>query len=103
MIRLMSVWYAKNLGDALLADEALGCVVAAFSESYENAGRPAGMGLFVRHESEGRLHCEVVVYFTPAAADVARALGAAPCRTPSRDGLSLLAGADTSMAPRLRP
>jgi hypothetical protein len=61
------------------------------------------MGLFVSHGSEGRLHCEVVVYFTPAAADVGGVLGAALCRTPPRERLSLLAGTDTSMAPRLRP
>jgi len=50
----------------------------------------------MRHESEGRLHCEVRVYFSPAAADVAKAVGAIACKKPASNGLSLLAGPDES-------
>lgn len=95
----MSVWFYRNLGDAMLADEPLSRLTADFVESYEQAGRPHDMALFIRHESDGSLHCEVVVYFSPAAADAARAAGAVPCPTPAPDGLSLLAGADVAVMP----
>ena len=63
---------------------------------YERAGRPPDMAVFVRQESEGRLHCEVRAYFSPAAARVARALDAAPCNRPVPAGLDLLAGTPES-------
>jgi hypothetical protein len=50
------------------------------------------MAVFTRHESEGRLHCKVTAYFSPAAGEVARAFGAQPCAKPARAGLGLLAG-----------
>ncbi len=56
------------------------------------AGKPAEMAVFTRHESEGRLHCEVIAYFSPAAGEAAKALDAEPCAKPSRVGLGLLAG-----------
>ena len=34
----------------------------------------------------------MVAYFSPAAAEVARAVGAEPCEMPVRSGLGLLAG-----------
>src|SRR5690554_2966387 len=67
----MKPWYFRNLGDAMLAGEALGDIEARFLAAYVKAGRPPGMALFSRHESEGRLHCEVVLYLSPAAAAVA--------------------------------
>jgi hypothetical protein len=60
------------------------------------AGRPDDLALFIRHQAEGRLHCEVEVYFPPAAAGVARAVDAMPCRRPAIDGRGLLAGAETA-------
>ncbi len=50
------------------------------------------MAIFTRYESEGRLQCEVVAYFTPAALDVAKIFDAEPCEKPTRSGLGLLAG-----------
>lgn len=90
-------WFTQNLGDAMLAGNALDRIRASFADELfadedEQAGRADERAVFVRHESEGRLHCEVRVYFSPAAACLAEALGASPCNPPSRDGLSLLAG-----------
>lgn len=85
-------WFSKNLGDAMFASEPLNDIKALFLASFIRAGRPQDMALFVRHESEGRLHCEVVAYFSPAAADVAREIGALRCPRPSPDGLSLSVG-----------
>jgi hypothetical protein len=90
----MSSWFCLNLGDAMLADEALGRIQDLFRSSYAKAGAPSGMALFLRHESEGRLHCEVKLYFSPMSDAVARSVRAKPCKQPSRDGLSLLAGSE---------
>ncbi|MDQ2693115.1 MAG: hypothetical protein M3Y68_13840 [Chloroflexota bacterium] len=53
---------------------------------------PPEIAVFTRLESEGRLHCELVVYFSPAAAELARKFGASPCERPAPAGLALLAG-----------
>lgn len=90
----MSSWYTKNLGDAMLAGEQLEQIKSRFLVVYQQARMPKEMAIFFRHESEGQLHCEVKTYFSPAAAEVAVALGAVPCRRPSRDSLGLLAGSD---------
>jgi hypothetical protein len=50
--------------------------------------------LFLRHESEGQLHCDVKLYFTPPTASLAVQLGATPCGKPSRDSLSLFVGSE---------
>lgn len=89
----MSAWFGKNLGDAMLAPEELGRIEAAFAAECGRGGCPADAAVFVRHESEGRLHCEVHVYFSPAAAAVAAAVDADPCARPSPHDLSQLAGA----------
>src|SRR5512138_2714987 len=63
-----------------------------FQPFYVAAGQPVDMAVFTRSESEGRLHCEVIAYFSPAASEVARAFDAEPCLVPARSGLGLLAG-----------
>ncbi len=90
----MNHWFVKNLGDAMLAGEAAAQIQRAFHSEYAKGQSPAEMAVFARHESEGRLHCELVLYFTPAAIDVARACNARPCNQPGRDGLALLAGSE---------
>lgn len=92
----MSRWFSKSLGDPLLAGEPLERIEELFRSEYERAGGPEDMAIFVRHESEGRLHCEVRAYFSPASAPVARGVDAVPCDRPSPEGLSLLAGAPES-------
>jgi hypothetical protein len=92
----MSVWFTKNLGDAMLAGESLEHVKTLFLSAYEQAENANELALYFRHESEGHLHCEVKIYFTPASAQVAKALDATPCRRPSPDGLGLLAGSEAS-------
>lgn len=90
----MNVWFSLNLGDAMLAEEALNRTKALFLTEYLKSNSPRDMALFFRHESEGRLHCEVKVYFSPASALLATALDAAPCNRPSPDDLGLLAGSE---------
>jgi hypothetical protein len=92
----MSVWFTKNIGDAMLAGESLEQIKMLFLSAYEKSENAKEMALFVRHESEGRLHCEVKIYFPPAAAFVAEAVDATPCTKPSPDGLGLLAGSEAA-------
>jgi hypothetical protein len=66
----------------------------AFMKVFHAAGNPSEMAVFTRPESEGRLHCEVMAYFSPAAHDVAIAFDAEPCEKPARAGLGLLAGTE---------
>ncbi len=90
----MRVWFSKNYGDGVLAGEPLGHLEELFLSVYAKAGSPREMAAFIRHESEGRLHCEVKVYFSPAAAAVAGEVDAEPCARPSPDGLGLLVGSE---------
>lgn len=88
----MKPWYSVSLGDGIMAVTPSSEVQAAFAHLFAAAGRPTDMAVFTRPESEGRLHCEVVAYFSPAAQEVAKAFDAEPCERPARDGLGLLAG-----------
>jgi len=88
------MWFSKSLGDGMFASEPLADLKEQCSSIYAKAGAPAEMAVFVRHESEGRLHCEVKVYFSPASAGMARAVGAVPCARPLTRGLSLLVGSE---------
>lgn len=89
----MTTWYSRNLGDAMYGvDAALEGLEASFQREFALAGGPLDMAVFTRLESEGRLHCERVVYFSPAARSSADMFGSDPCQKPARPGLDLLAG-----------
>lgn len=88
----MNTWHTTNLGDAMLAGESLDAVKALFLAEYEKAGQPKEMAVFVRHESEGRLHCEVRLYFSPSSVMAATAVNVVSCARPAPGGLDLLAG-----------
>jgi hypothetical protein len=88
----MDSWYSISLGDGIIAPTPSDEIEQFFVESFNAAGRPANMAVFTRAESEGRLHCEVIAYFSPAAREVAKTFDAQPCEKPERLGLALLAG-----------
>ena len=67
-------------------------IEAEFLKLFTASGKPPNMAIFTRGESEGRLHCEVIAYFSPAARELAAAFDAEPCTKPERTGLSLLLG-----------
>ena len=92
----MSFWFTINLGDAMLAEEPLSRIKELFLAEYVQSNSPKEMAVFIRHESEGRLHCEVKVYFSPASALVAKAVDAVACNKPSPADLGLLAGSEDS-------
>jgi hypothetical protein len=92
----MRNWFIKNLSDAMLAYDQQEHIKQLLLTAYADAGRPKDMGAFIRHESEGRLHCEVKIYFSPMLENVAREVGAEPCGKPSVNGLSMFAGPQDS-------
>lgn len=86
-------WHSKSLGDGEWSDIPSEEIKQLFEPLFESAGKPAEMAVFT-HQQMGSLHCEWVAYFSPAAAEVAIAVGASPCAQPARQGLNLLAGND---------
>lgn len=92
----MSQWHNLNLGDALLADMELERIERAFDDTYGRDRRAEQAAVFFRHASEGQLHCDVIIYFSPAAEDLARRMQADPCAAPPTAGLGLLKGPRTA-------
>ena len=88
----MESWYSKELGDAITASMPSAEIEQAFERVFVTAGKPHNMAVFTRQESEGRLHCEVTAYFSPAAKDIAQAFDAQLCAKPALSNLALLAG-----------
>jgi len=88
----MSDWFSISLGDGITASEPLADIEAQFALARQAAGMPPDMAVFVSHESEGRLHCTVRAYFSPACVTLAQALAAQPCPAPNPVNLTLLAG-----------
>jgi hypothetical protein len=88
----MDIWYSISLGDGMIASTSSAEIEEAFRKLFIAAGQPSNMAVFTRLESEGRLHCEMTAYFSPAAVDAAKAFDAQPCAKPVRAGLDLLAG-----------
>ena len=92
----MDHWYSVSLGDGIMAAGPSTEIEERFQAASTAAGKPPDIAVFVRSESEGRLHCEVIAYFSPAAVEVARAFDAQPCPKPRRAGLGLLTGDERS-------
>jgi hypothetical protein len=92
----MSSWFCKNVGDAMMAFEPLSEIEDQYRSMYPLAACSKEVAVFVRHNSEGHLHCEVEVYFSPASVALAKKLDADPCARPSPYGLSLLIGSKDS-------
>lgn len=91
-VEAMKNWFVKNLGDAMLADDARERIRLRVLSACAGAETPEGMLAFVRHETHGHLYCELKVYFSPMLIAVAKEFNAEPCEKPSPDGLSLLVG-----------
>jgi hypothetical protein len=92
----MDYWYSVSLGDGITASIPSAEIEERFQRAFIAAGKPVEMAIFTRPESEDRLHCEVIAYFSPAVADIANAFDGSPCARPVRMGLKLLAGDERS-------
>lgn len=90
----MNTWYSLNLGDGITAAAPSAEIEEEFRRSFAATNQEVDMAVFTRLESEGRLHCEVIAYFSPAAHELAAVFDAQPCEKPERTGLSLLIGAE---------
>ena len=88
----INTWYSVALGDGMWSPTISAQIEETFLPLFDEAGKPVDMAVFTRSESEGRLHCEVIAYFSPAARGVAETFDAEQCEKPSRAGLGLLAG-----------
>lgn len=88
----MNNWFVVNLGDALMADALLEGIKVLWQSEYGNGNLSNELAVFIRHESEGDLHCVVKVYFAPCTVALAEELGALSCVKPSAQGLGLLIG-----------
>ena len=88
----MDHWYSISLGDGITSVTPAGEIEQSFQTFFSAAGSPHDMAVFTRLDSEDRLHCEMIAYFSPAAQAVAKIFQAQPCAKPVRTGLSLLAG-----------
>ena len=88
----MDYWYSVSLGDGITSVTPSDEVARSFQIFFSVAGSPTDMAVFTRLDSEDRLHCEVIAYFSPAAHEVAKLFDAQPCAKPMRAGLKLLAG-----------
>lgn len=93
---VMKDWFVKNMGDPLLAQELLDQLKVRLSSSYLATGSRNNMAAFIRHESEGRLHCEVKIYMSPRFFTAAKEINAESCKRPQSDGLSIFVGSPES-------
>ncbi len=78
--RIMPSWFKKELGDAIWAAPYLETLKEKFVSIYE-ASCATGEVVLVKYDSASKLHCEVTVYFSPAAATLATSVNAEPLRT----------------------
>ncbi len=88
----MQTWFSQSLGDGVFAFEPKEALREQFMRLFAHTDDANDPAVFTRHELEGRLQCEVIAYFSPAAAALAQKLGAKPCDRPSTQDLDLLAG-----------
>ncbi len=95
---MTNTWHSLSLGDGMTADEPSEEIRAAFLEVYKSTEVVKDSAIFTRNESEGRLHCEVIAYFSPSASALAKVFDAGPCQRPERSGLNLLIGNEQSWA-----
>lgn len=92
----MDRWFVKNLGDALCAFDEQERIREFVDNACLDSGNPDEMAAFFRHESEGKLHCDLKVYFSPTLSSAARMVDAVPCEKPALEGLGILAGSQKS-------
>ena len=83
-------WYSLNCGDPALCGSKVQEILLIFERISSACELPPGAAVFARHESNGDLHCELILYFTPEAITVARAVEAIACNKPVSRGLAKL-------------
>ena len=92
----MTSWCKKNLGDAMLASEALSLIQMHLARLYEATalninGKTENLLAIYRHESQG-LHCSVIIYLTTEFQHIALLDSTRRCDPPSLLDAAFLAG-----------
>lgn len=87
----MTSWCRKNLGDAMLANEALSVIETHLANVYELHSKPENWLAIYRHESQG-LHCSVIVYITNNFQQFATLDNAIICDQPPLSDSAFLSG-----------
>jgi hypothetical protein len=87
-----TAWFTLNLGDASLAAPRLDQIRSRFDVDGGAGLAGPERAIFIRHVSEGRLHCEAILFFPPPLAALAEEFGARVCAAPSPSGLGVFAG-----------
>lgn len=93
----METWYKWHLGepvDNTYVDAAFDFLEGIFPSEVARAGDPPDFAIFKRLETKNHLHCDLVLYFSPAAHGLAELISAQPCEKPARAGLELYVGHD---------
>ena len=84
------MWHSLNLGNGADAYGPTQQIIAAFFLVFHSKGDPKDMAIFSRRDARSN---DVLIYFSPAASDLAKAhSNAISCERPERDRLELLAG-----------
>jgi len=91
---IMSEWYSKDLGDGVQAFAPSGQILEAFIPAFAAAGQPIEMAVYSRYDLKANV---VTVYFSPAAASLAKTFDATSCEKPSFERLGLLVGDQRSV------
>ena len=88
----MSMWFKKQLGDAVMAAPVLETLKEKYIAMYAAPHSNDSPQVWVQYDAAGGLHCEVTVYFSPAAAALAMSVGAEVTTAPSLESVSPLMG-----------
>jgi hypothetical protein len=87
----VGTWAALALGDGVTSLAPLERLRARVDD-HARIARPDGPVVLLTRHDDGGLHCRVTAFFSPAAHELARAVGAVPCPRPARAGLAYAAG-----------
>jgi hypothetical protein len=78
----MSAWFSIYLGSTVRGLQTEQEIRNAFLPVYVASGQPVDMAVFASHDTDRN---RLTVYFSPAAAALAKMFAAAPCDKPKRD------------------
>lgn len=92
----MAHWFKLDLGDAMLASEALSTIQRHLSNVHDMHNKAENLLALYRHESQG-LHCRVFVYLTDDFQQLAKLDNVMSCHIPPLADSAFLAGDETSL------
>ena len=82
----------------MLADRLLARIKQEFISLYQHVQPSLRRAVFIRHVTAGHLYCQVVLYFSPEASELAKIFDAEHCSMPAREDLSVFIGNEGALA-----